>query len=148
MTLTTLCTQLILRRLPEKHRTVKYIKFTDHQQALDALEQRINALAVTCSFYREAISKARRLINVGEMGDADDVLAKAERNLPNADAALAAIEARGVEKALAIVEECRGSVCAGGLSENRQYEESIVHPHLDGIADELESLAIELREAK
>lgn len=98
MTLTTLCTQLILRRLPEKHRTVKYIKFTDHQQALDALEQRINALAVTCSFYREAISKARRLINVGEMGDADDVLAKAERNLPNADAALAAIEARGVEK--------------------------------------------------
>ena len=68
------------------------------------------------------------------------------KNQP-ADAALAAIEARGVEKALAIVEECRGSVCAGGLSENRQYEESIVHPHLDGIADELESLAIELREA-
>ncbi|HCK02886.1 MAG TPA: hypothetical protein DHV72_23085 [Serratia grimesii] len=63
-------------------------------------------------------------------------------------AALAAIEARGVEKALAIVEACRGSICAGGLSENRQYEESIVHPHLDGISDELESLAAELREAK
>lgn len=76
----------------------EYIKFTDHQQALDALEQRINALAVTCSFYREAISKARRLINVGEMGDADDVLAKAERELLNTDAALAAIEARGVDK--------------------------------------------------
>lgn len=67
---------------------------------------------------------------------------------PVTSAALAAIEVRGVEKALAIVEACRGSVCAGGLSENRQYEESIVHPHLDGISDELEALAIELREAK
>lgn len=67
---------------------------------------------------------------------------------PSTSAAIAAIEARGVEKALAIVEACRGSICAGGLSENRQYEESIVHPHLDGISDELESLAAELREAK
>ncbi|CAI2496123.1 Uncharacterised protein [Serratia ficaria] len=67
---------------------------------------------------------------------------------PATDAALAAIEVRGVDKALAIVEACRGSICAGGLSENRQYEESIVHPHLDGISDELESLAAELREAK
>lgn len=67
---------------------------------------------------------------------------------PATSAALAAIEARGVAKALAIVEACRGSICAGGLSENRQYEESIVHPHLDGISDELEALAAELREAK
>lgn len=67
---------------------------------------------------------------------------------PATDAAIAAIEARGVAKALAIVEACRGSICAGGLSENRQYEESIVHPHLDGISDELEALAAELREAK
>ncbi|CAI2406910.1 hypothetical protein [Serratia liquefaciens] len=65
----------------------------------DAQQKRADALAVTCSLYREAISKARRLINVGEMGDADDVLAKAERDLPATSAALAAIEARGVEKA-------------------------------------------------
>ncbi|MEX3240481.1 hypothetical protein [Serratia quinivorans] len=59
----------------------------------DAQQKRADALAVTCSLYREAISKARRLINVGEMGDADDVLAKAERDLPATDAALAAIRA-------------------------------------------------------
>lgn len=64
------------------------------------------------------------------------------------DAALAAIQAQGVEKALAVVSACRENICPGGLSENRQYEESIVQPHLDGIADELENLIIELREAK
>ncbi len=67
---------------------------------------------------------------------------------PATDAALAAIQAQGVEKALAVVSACRENICPGGLSENRQYEESIVQPHLDGIADELENLIIELREAK
>lgn len=67
---------------------------------------------------------------------------------PATSAALAAIEARGVEKSLAVVSACRENICPGGFSENRQYEESIVQPHLDGIADELENLIIELREAK
>lgn len=67
---------------------------------------------------------------------------------PATDAALAAIQVQGVEKALAVVSACRENICPGGLSENRQYEESIVQPHLDGIADELENLIIELREAK
>lgn len=67
---------------------------------------------------------------------------------PATDAALASIQAQGVEKALAVVSACRENICPGGLSENRQYEESIVQPHLDGIADELGNLIIELREAK
>ncbi|WP_337047079.1 hypothetical protein [Serratia liquefaciens] len=78
----------------------------------------------------------------------DGELIAGTRETPATDAALAAIEARGVEKALAVVSACRENICPGGLSENRQYEESIVHPHLDGISDELEALAAELREAK
>lgn len=83
----------------------EYVRFDAHQQVVSALEaerdaqqKRADALAASCSLYREAISKARRLINVDEMGDADDVLAQAERELSSHDAALAAIQARGVEK--------------------------------------------------
>ncbi|MGS3276409.1 hypothetical protein ACB284_29805, partial [Serratia marcescens] len=52
-------------------------------------------------------------------------------NTPDTVAALAAIQAQGVEKAQAVVSACRENICPGGLSENRQYEESIVQPHLD-----------------
>lgn len=76
-----------------------------------------------------------------------DVL-NASAEIPATAAALAAIQAQGVEKALAVVSACRENICPGGLSENRQYEESIVKPHLDGITDELENLIIELREGK
>ncbi|CAI2442614.1 Uncharacterised protein [Serratia liquefaciens] len=65
---------------------------------LESVKAERDALAANCGLYRESISKARRLINIDEMGDADDVLAKAERDLPATSAALAAIEARGVEK--------------------------------------------------
>ncbi|MDP8797510.1 hypothetical protein QZQ15_05800, partial [Serratia marcescens] len=80
----------------------------------DAQQKRADALAVCCSLYREAISKARRLINVDEMGDADDVLAQAERELSSHDAALAAIEVRALET-FADSEHCsqeaHGCVC-------------------------------------
>lgn len=79
----------------------EFVKFSDYEALKaerDAQQKRADALAASCSLYREAISKARRLINVDEMGDADDVLAQAERELSSHDAALAAIEARGVEK--------------------------------------------------
>lgn len=66
----------------------------------DALADRVNALAVSCSLYREVISKARRLINVDEMGDADDVLAQAERELSSHDAALAVIQAQAKAEAI------------------------------------------------
>lgn len=80
-----------------------YVDYRDYASLFsqfEALKASHDALAVTCGSYREAISKARRLINVDEMGDADDVLAKTERVLLATDATLAAIEARGVEKAI------------------------------------------------
>lgn len=45
-----------------------------------------------------------------------------------------------LEQALEIVCEAKENICAGGLAENRQYEESIVGPHLDGVADEIDAL--------
>ncbi len=72
----------------------EFVKFSDYEALKaerDAQQKRADALAVSCSLYREAISKSRRLINVDEMGDADDVLAQAERELSSHDAALAAI---------------------------------------------------------
>lgn len=116
---------------------------TESRHATKAAVERADALAVENAAQGAALS----LIS-GCYGLSPHIQSMCAVETTATSAALAAIEARGVEKALAIVEECRGSVCAGGLSENRQYEESIVHPHLDGIADELESLAIELREAK
>ncbi|CVH63890.1 Uncharacterised protein [Serratia marcescens] len=84
-------------------------------ETIKELTDRVNALAASCSLYREAISKARRLINVDEMGDADDVLAQAERELSSHDAALAAIEIRVLEK-FADSEHCsqeaHGCVCS------------------------------------
>ncbi|MBH3164573.1 hypothetical protein I5N01_05470 [Serratia marcescens] len=104
---------------------------------ISALKAERDALAANCGLYRESISKARRLINIDEMGDADDVLAKAERDLPATSAALAAIEARGVEK---FADMCReksklattADSCAG-------WSNCSVHAS---------SFAIRLREAK
>lgn len=115
----------------------EYVRFDAHQQKVSALEAERDALAVCCSLYREAISKARRLINVDEMGDADDVLAQAERELSSHDAALAAIHAQGVEK---FADMCReksklattADSCAG-------WSNCSVHAS---------SFAIRLREAK
>lgn len=119
-----------------------------------------DALAVENAALKDAIP---RLKNIDYSNDSMDDVSLAEdigfntavtqiNNMvietPATSAAVAAIEARGVEKALAVVSACRENICPGGLSENRQYEESIVQPHLDGIADELENLIIELREAK
>ncbi|WBF44474.1 hypothetical protein [Serratia rubidaea] len=59
-----------------------------------------DALAVANSMYREAIRTARRLINVDEMGDADVVLAKAERSISSNAAAVREIEARAIKSAL------------------------------------------------
>lgn len=123
----------------------------------DAQQKRADALAVENGVIKLAFKNLSNTVEEAELyGDMKylaepseyEALADAIEETPATSAALAAIEARGVEKALAVVEACRGSICAGGLSENRQYEESIVHPHLDGIADELESLVNELREAK
>lgn len=109
----------------------------------DAQQKRADALAVE----NAALSAALSLIS-GSYGLSPHIQSMCAVDTPTTDAALAAIEAQGVEKALAVVSACRENICPGGLSENRQYEESIVQPHLDGIADELGNLIIELREDK
>lgn len=127
----------------------------------DALADRVNALAVENQALK---SKASELVHEasevysaynatikepdGDFMDMQTLYEMQRIETPSTDAVLAAIQAQGVEKALAVVSACRENICPGGLSENRQYEESIVQPHLDGISDELENLIIELREAK
>ncbi|HDC4673058.1 hypothetical protein NOX81_04825 [Enterobacter kobei] len=64
---------------------------------------------------------------------------------PNHDAFLAEVRAQGVEMAVDVVKQCYDNICAGGLQENREYEESIVQPHLDGIDDELNEIIAQLR---
>lgn len=61
------------------------------------------------------------------------------------DAFLAEVRAQGVEMAITVVNDCSNNICAGGLAENRQYEEAIVNPYLDGIHDELQEIAAKLR---
>ncbi|MGY0246291.1 hypothetical protein [Klebsiella michiganensis] len=65
---------------------------------------------------------------------------------PATDRIVAEAEARGLEKAREIVRACHDNICPGGLAENRQYEEAIVQPHLDGISDELDFEIEQLRE--
>ncbi|WP_204166277.1 hypothetical protein [Enterobacter roggenkampii] len=64
---------------------------------------------------------------------------------PATDAFLAEVRAQGVEMAVDVVKHCYDNICAGGLQENREYEESIVQPHLDGIDDELKEIIAQLR---
>lgn len=64
---------------------------------------------------------------------------------PATDAFLAEVRAQGVELAVDVVKQCYDNICAGGLQENREYEESIVQPHLDGIDDELKEIIAQLR---
>jgi len=111
------------------------------------LEGRVNALAVENAALKSSVDLIASAYTEGEPAGFEIDRAR-HIETPATDAALAAIQAQGVEKAQAVVSACRENICPGGLSENRQYEESIVQPHLDGIADELENLIIELREAK
>ncbi|MCK6946321.1 hypothetical protein L8Q47_15050 [Enterobacter bugandensis] len=64
---------------------------------------------------------------------------------PATDAFLAEVRAQGVEMAVDVVKQCYDNICPGGLQENREYEESIVQPHLDGIDDELKEIIDQLR---
>ncbi|EQA5356140.1 hypothetical protein [Serratia marcescens] len=130
----------------------EFVKFSDYEvlkAERDALADRADALAVENQALNELLDSICNAYNE-ELTDLLDIAVKMAVKLqtPATDAALAAIQAQGVEKAQAVVSACRENICPGGLSENRQYEESIVQPHLDGIADELENLIIELREAK
>ncbi|HBE9150650.1 hypothetical protein [Serratia fonticola] len=72
----------------------------------------------------------------------------ANDELPTTDAQILEAKVCGLKMALHVISDCRDNICPGGLSENRQYEESIVQPHLDSVADELENLIVELREGR
>lgn len=65
--------------------------------------------------------------------------------IPATDSFMAEVRAQGVEMAVDVVKQCYDNICAGGLQENREYEESIVQPHLDGIDDELNEIIAQLR---
>lgn len=65
---------------------------------------------------------------------------------PATDSIVAEAEARGLEKAKEIVRHCHDNICPDGLAENRQYEEAMVQPYLDGISDELDFEIEQLRE--
>lgn len=45
-----------------------------------------------------------------------------------------------LSEALHIINEARDNICPGGLAENRQHEESVVLPHLDGVWEEVHAL--------
>lgn len=84
----------------------------------------------------------------GAMEDATELLKTVDSvyaKKPATDAFLAEVRAQGVEMAITVVNDCSNNICAGGLAENRQYEESIVNPYLDGIHDELQEFAAQLR---
>lgn len=78
--------------------------------------------------------------------DSWPVYAKPEIETPATDRIVAEAEVRGVEKAKEIVRQFHDNICPGGLAENRQYEEAIVQPYLDGISDELDFEIDQLRE--
>ncbi|WP_369163448.1 hypothetical protein [Klebsiella variicola] len=80
----------------------------------------------------------------GNFDDGDAVYFRTEP--PATDRIVAEAEARGVEKAKEIVRQFHDNICPGGLAENRQYEEAIVQPYLDGISDELDFEIDQLRE--
>ena len=119
------------------------------KQRLDAVvAENVKAIAAVQTF-ADATEQLTEIIGdeIGMKGVANLLAAfAAVGNMPETTAALAEVEAKAIEKALGVVTACRENICPGGLSENRQYEESIVQPHLDGIADELENLIVDLRE--
>lgn len=134
-----------------------YIKFEDYEQ----LKQQLDAVVAECA---ELISALRCVYTTaftpvqpshGDIRYVWDYVKEPKEEIEQwiaeaktTSVALAKAEVRGVERALAVVSACRENICPGGLSENRQYEESIVQPHLDGIADELENLIVDLREGR
>lgn len=84
----------------------------------------------------------------GAMEDATELLQTVDSvyaKPPATDAFLAEVRAQGVEMAVDVVKQCYDNICAGGLQESREYEESIVQPHLDGIDDELNEIIAQLR---
>lgn len=114
------------------------------------LEARFAALAAENMAMKQAIDQHRYGFVVCpscrlEISSSTDDVCYVLDKTPATDAAIAELRAQGVEMAVDVVKRCYDNICPGGLAENRQYEESMVQPHLDGIADELQFKIEQLR---
>ncbi|MEN4247977.1 hypothetical protein P9A06_25670 [Serratia marcescens] len=134
----------------------EYVKFDAHQRAVSALEverdalaDRVKALAVENAEMRGVIDAAIGVANNssgiagwhlnGEIADWDEILPELNIETPATDAALAAIQAQGVEKA---------AEYTAHESSRAEFINSDVSSAFAGLADDLLKLAAELREAK
>ncbi|MGM8437164.1 hypothetical protein ACS6IV_13120 [Enterobacter hormaechei subsp. xiangfangensis] len=123
---------------------------SDLATQLDVQLARSNSLAAENAGLKSAIEKhADSYIMCGycrtERDGKNDDVCEVLDSIPDTDAFLAEVRASGVEMAVDVVKQCYDNICAGGLQENREYEESIVQPHLDGIDDELKEIIAQLR---
>lgn len=123
---------------------------SDLATQLDVQLARSNSLAAENAGLKSAIEKhADSYIMCGycrtERDGKNDDVCEVLDSTPATDAFLAEVRAQGVEMAVDVVKQCYDNICAGGLQENREYEESIVQPHLDGIDDELKEIIAQLR---
>lgn len=122
----------------------EYVRFDAHQQKVSALEAERDALAVENAGFKHALYVILEHVDVTDKGQAGVVAMIANDELFNAetpatDAALAAIQAQGVEKA---------AEYTAHESSRAEFINSDVSSAFAGLADDLLKLAAELREAK
>lgn len=129
---------------------VQFVRSTNMAVQLANAESKCRELAAENGALKVAIDEHSQGFTVcnccGTENDCShDDVCRVLNETPATDAFLADVRAQGVELAADIVQECRDNICPGGLAENRQHEQAIVHPHLDAIADELDELVANLR---
>lgn len=125
-------------------------EFRASDATIENIQMELEKLAAENAELKSAIEKhADSYIMCGycrtERDGKNDDVCEVLDSTPATDAFLAEVLAQGVEMAVDVVKQCYDNICAGGLQENREYEESIVQPHLDGIDDELKEIIAQLR---
>jgi len=127
------------------------LKLAEMESQLDTAESKCAALAAenaALKRFPEQIIGFVGKLGTSEIGSSTrEAIESAAKRIktPSTDAFLAEVRAQGLEMAITVVNDCSNNICAGGLAENRQYEEAIVNPYLDGIHDELQEIAAQLR---
>ncbi|HEJ7025799.1 TPA: hypothetical protein SMF53_002097 [Serratia marcescens] len=121
----------------------EYVRFDAHQQTVSALEAERDALAVENAGFKHALSVILEHVDVTDKGQAGVVAMIANDELfnsetPATDAALAAIQAQGVEMYAADLDQI--------ASESNPAEPK--HTVASSYADDARSFAKKLREAK
>ncbi|MGS0094781.1 hypothetical protein ACUOIM_00825 [Escherichia coli] len=119
----------------EKRNSELESRYSELAAELRAVEEIHNeAVFITDEHYEQCPPEVQKIIK-----------SLAVMQTPAYQAFLAEVRASGVEMAVDVVKQCYDNICVGGLQENREYEESIVQPHLDGIDDELKEIIAQLR---